>query len=177
MSFAVAWNKSNFLISFGVSLLALALSRCLESNLENMGNKTRVFNKTDDRNTRKYKTKAVSIFCGLHWLAIHHYLIASSTHCSNIVEGMMTSSNGDIFRVTGHSCGDFIAPCEVPAQRPMTQSFDVFFDPQPNKGLSKHWWGWWFQTPPCPLWRHRNGKCRIYQHTSTFACPNFKRAQ
>ena len=45
---------------------------------------------------------------------------------------------------------------EFPAQRPVTRSFDVFFDLRPNKRLSKQWWGWWFETPPCPLWRHRN---------------------
>ena len=47
-------------------------------------------------------------------------------------------------------------PGEFPAQRPVTRSFDVFFDLQPNKRLSKQWWGWWFETPPCPLRRHRN---------------------
>ena len=31
---------------------------------------------------------------------------------------------------------------EVPAQRPVTRSFDVFFDLRPNKRLSKQWWGW-----------------------------------
>ena len=36
-------------------------------------------------------------------------------------------------------------------------SFDVFFDLHPNKRLSKQWWGWWFETPSFPLWRHRNG--------------------
>ena len=41
---------------------------------------------------------------------------------------MMTSSNGNIFRVTGHLCGEFTGPCEFPAQRPVTRSFDVFFD-------------------------------------------------
>ena len=25
-----------------------------------------------------------------------------------------------------------------------------------NKRLSKHWWGWWFETPSGPLWRHCN---------------------
>ena len=25
-----------------------------------------------------------------------------------------------------------------------------------NKRLSKQSWGWWFETPSCPLWRHRN---------------------
>ena len=37
---------------------------------------------------------------------------------------MMTSSNGNIFRVIGHLSG----PRWIPAQRPVTRSFDVFFD-------------------------------------------------
>ena len=36
---------------------------------------------------------------------------------------------------------------EFPAQRPLTGSFDVFFDRRLNKRLSKQSWGWWFQTP------------------------------
>ena len=36
------------------------------------------------------------------------------------------------------------------------RSFVVFFDLHPNKRLSKQWWGCWFETPSCPLWRHRN---------------------
>ena len=47
-------------------------------------------------------------------------------------------------------------PGEFPAQRPVTRSVGVFFDLRPNKWLSKHWWGWWFETPWCPLWRHCN---------------------
>ena len=65
---------------------------------------------------------------------------------------MMTSSNGIIFRVTGPSCGKFTG--EFPSQRPVTRSFDVFFDMHLNKWLSKQSWGWWFETPSCPLWRH-----------------------
>ena len=68
---------------------------------------------------------------------------------------MMTSSNGNIFRVTGHLCGEFTG--EFPAQRPVTRGFDVFFDLCPNKRLSKQWWGWWFETPSWSLWCHRNG--------------------
>ena len=45
---------------------------------------------------------------------------------------------------------------EFPAQRPVTRSFDVFFDLCPNKRLSNHSWGWWFETPLGPLWRHSN---------------------
>ena len=46
---------------------------------------------------------------------------------------------------------------EFAAQRPVTRSFDVFFDLRPNKRLSKQLWSWWFETPSCPLWRHSNG--------------------
>ena len=49
-------------------------------------------------------------------------------------------------------------PGEFLTQRPVTRSFDVFFDLRPNKRLCKHWWGWWFKTPSRPLWRHCNDK-------------------
>ena len=69
---------------------------------------------------------------------------------------MMTSSNGNIFRVTGHLCGNSPVTGEFLAQRPVTQSFDVFFDLHLNKPLSKQSWGWWFETLSRPLWRHCN---------------------
>ena len=67
---------------------------------------------------------------------------------------MMTSSNGNNFRVTAHLCGEF--PGEFHAQRQVTRSFDIFFDLRLNKQLNKWWWGWWFETPSRPLWRHCN---------------------
>ena len=45
---------------------------------------------------------------------------------------------------------------EFPAQRPVTRSFDVFFDLRPNKRLSKQSLGWWFETPSHSLWRQCN---------------------
>ena len=42
--------------------------------------------------------------------------------------------------------GISLVPGEFLAQRPVTWSFDVFFDLHPNKQLSKQWWGWWFET-------------------------------
>ena len=69
---------------------------------------------------------------------------------------MMTSSNGNIFRVTGHLCGEFTGPRWIPA-KPVTRSFDVFFDLRLNKRFSKQWWGWWFETQSRPLWRQCNG--------------------
>ena len=62
----------------------------------------------------------------------------------------------NIFRVTGPLCGEFTGPGEFPTQRPVTRSFDVFFDLCLNKRLSKQSWGWWFETQSWSLWRHSN---------------------
>ena len=64
---------------------------------------------------------------------------------------MMTSSNGNIFHVTGPLCGEFLS------QRPVTRSFDFFYL-HLNKRLSKQSWGWWIETPSRSLWRHCNDK-------------------
>ena len=45
---------------------------------------------------------------------------------------------------------------EFPAQRPVTRSFDVFFDLRMGTRLSKQSWGWWFETPSRSLSRHCN---------------------
>ena len=45
---------------------------------------------------------------------------------------------------------------EFPAQRPVTLSFDDFFDLHLDKRLCKQLWGWWFETPLRPVWRHSN---------------------
>ena len=45
---------------------------------------------------------------------------------------------------------------EFPTQRPVTRSFDVFYDLRLNEQLSKQSWGWGFETPSRPLCRHRN---------------------
>ena len=52
--------------------------------------------------------------------------------------------------------GNSPVPGEFPAQRPVTRSFDIFFDQRPNKRLSKQSWGWWFETLSWWLWRHCN---------------------
>ena len=82
---------------------------------------------------------------------------------------MMTSSNGNIFRVTGPLCGEFTGPGEFPTQRPVTRSFDVFFDLRPNKRLSKQSWGWLFETLSRSLWRH----CNVFGCTCTVVLYEF----
>ena len=87
---------------------------------------------------------------------------------------MMTSSNGNIFRVTGPLCGKFTGPGELPWQRPVTRSFDVFIDLRLNKRLSKQpAWCWWFEMPSRSFWRHCNVcfafSIKILKSLSTFA--------
>ena len=63
--------------------------------------------------------------------------------------------------------GNSPATGEFPAHRPVTRSFDVFFDLRLNKRLSKHSWSWWFETLSRTLWRHCNVKGTL------FHCPPF----
>ena len=81
----------------------------------------------------------------------------------------MTSSNGNIFRVPGHLCGEFAGYPEFSTQKPVTRSFYVFFDLRLNKRLSKQSWGWWFETPSRPSWRHCNA-CESQRYQFCFCC-------
>ena len=67
---------------------------------------------------------------------------------------IMTSSNGNISVLTAICAGNSLVTGEFPAQRPVTWSFDVFFDLRLSKLWGKQWW---FETPSCPLWLHCNG--------------------
>ena len=49
------------------------------------------------------------------------------------------------------------SPVNSPSQRPVTRSFDVFFDLRLNKRLSKQSWECWFGTPLRSWWRRPNG--------------------
>ena len=73
----------------------------------------------------------------------------------------MTSSNGNIFRVTGHLCGEFTDRRWIP---PTTASDAELWCL--NERLSIQWWGWWFETPSGPLWHHSNewiDECTVQQ--------------
>ena len=71
---------------------------------------------------------------------------------------MMTSSNGNIFRVTGHLCREFTGPWWIPHTKASDAELWCFFDLHLKKQLSKQPWSWWFETLSCPLCRHRNGQ-------------------
>ena len=57
---------------------------------------------------------------------------------------MMTSSNGNNFRVHGHLCGEFTGRRWIPRTNGH-ESGALMFDLRPNKRLSKQSWGWWFE--------------------------------
>ena len=63
--------------------------------------------------------------------------------------------------------GNSPVTAEFPTQRPMTRSFDVFFDLRLNKRLGQQSWGWWFETLSRPLWSHCNG-----DWSCSLACSN-----
>ena len=87
---------------------------------------------------------------------------------------MVTSSNGNIFRVTGHLCGEFTGPRWIPHTKASdAELWCFFFYLCPNKRLSKQSWGWWFETLSCPLWRHRNAiSCLMmtWRHQEPWYC-------
>ena len=67
---------------------------------------------------------------------------------------MITSSNGNIFALAALCEGNPSVTVGLPSQRPVTRSFDVFFDACLNKRLSKQSRDWPFETPWHSLWRH-----------------------
>ena len=69
---------------------------------------------------------------------------------------MIKSSNGNMFRFTGHLCGKFTGDQWIPRTKASDAEVWCFLWSAPDKRLSKQWWDWWFKTPSGPLWRHCN---------------------
>ena len=83
------------------------------------------------------------------WCEMQKWVVAFSAH-------MMTSSNGNIFRVIGPLWEEFTG--EFPAQSPVKRKFDVFFDLRLGKNSRRRW----FDTASRSLWR----KCNVIISTS-----------
>ena len=84
--------------------------------------------------------------------------------CAKIDPVMMTSSNGRFSELLALCAGNSPVTGECPSQRPMTPSFDIFFDLHLNKRLSKQSWRWWFEMSSRSLRRHRNVSVRSCRH-------------
>ena len=78
---------------------------------------------------------------------------------------MMTSSNGNIFRVTGPLWGESTGDRWISLTKALTRSFHVFFDLFMNKRLSKQSRRRWFETPSCSLWRDCQMHCLQWKST------------
>ena len=99
---------------------------------------------------RLIRSAPVSTRCCPHRLIIAHpssavFWWVTQYGPLSILKTMMTSSNENIFRVTGYLCWEFTG----------------------------HWWGWWFEMPSCPLWRQCNdyivGFVQYCSNSSTLA--------
>ena len=89
-----------------------------------------------------------------------------------ITQDMMTSSDGNIFRVTGPLCGELTGDRSIPRTKASDVELCCFLWSTSKWRLSKQSWEWWFETLPCSLWRHcygysalntRLGKIRSYR--------------
>ena len=100
-----------------------------------------------------------NIFLGYYWLQIFY----SKWNISCSLRYTWWRHQVETFSALLAICaGNSPVSGEFPAQRPVTQSFDIFFDLHLNKRLSKLSWGWWFETLSCPLWRHCNAIFHTY---------------
>ena len=74
------------------------------------------------------------------------------THCNSWWRHQM-----ELFSTLLALCaGNSLVTGEFPSQRPVTRSFNVFFNLRLNKRESKQSLGWWFDAPSRSLWRHYN---------------------
>ena len=71
--------------------------------------------------------------------------IASHAHCKDHSRFPWWRHPMETFSALLAICaGNSPVTGEFPAQRPVTRSYDVFFDLRLNKRLSKQSWAWWF---------------------------------
>ena len=85
------------------------------------------------------------------WLLIYAIIAIFLLH-------MMTSSNGNMFYVTGPLCGEFTGHRWIPCTKASGAKLWCFLWSAPgmNKRLGKQLRDWWFETPSRILWRHCN---------------------
>ena len=82
------------------------------------------------------------------------------------LQPMMASSNGNIFRVTCHLCGEFTGHRWLPLTKASDADFDVFFELRTNKRLSKQSFSEFFQP--------NRAITELQRHTETQAHPCHK---
>ena len=83
------------------------------------------------------------VFPKTQWMRHNWWRLSSWHHRMETLSALL-----DLYARNSPVIGEFLS------QKPVTRSFDV--DLCLNKWLSKQSWGWWFETPSRPLWRHCN---------------------
>ena len=117
-----------------------------------------IFLKEYDKILSYYTTLYFSYCFGHWWLEWQSDPVAKFCLTSTCqYTGMMTSSNGNIFRVTGLCPRNHRSPLNSPHKGQWRGALMFFLHLCLNKRLSKQSWGWWFETPSRSLWRHYNG--------------------
>ena len=120
---------------------------------------------------------ALSVHCSLEQIMHEAQLVcAKANHALVMPKSPWWRHETEAFSALLAICAENSpAPGEFPAHRPVTRSFDVFFDLRLNKRLSKQSCGWWFETPWRPLWRHRNAESKLHRshvHNILESCVN-----
>ena len=106
-------------------------------------------------------------------LLVYWYLVGSARTISSLF------NHDDVIKQTRYwpyvrgihrsLLGDSPAIGEFPLQRPVTRTFDVFFDLRLNRRLSEQSISRWFETTSHSLWSHCNGNTRLHFVCSCFS--------
>ena len=112
----------------------------------------------------------VAMLCVCHATPYNQNIAVRSWHLLNVWYTLVYHTGTVWWRHHMETFSAFLAICarnspvtgKFPSQRPVTRSFDIFFDQCLNKRWSKQSGGWWFKTPSRPLWRHCNGNRTFY---------------
>ena len=94
--------------------------------------------------------------CYKYWIEVNENIFNMMTSWRGHI--LMTSSNGNIFRVTGPLCEEFTGHRWIPRTKAVTRHW-CFLYLRLNKRLSVQSWGWLFGTLSRSIWRHCNVLC------------------
>ena len=94
----------------------------------------------------------------------HRVSVLSFRYCRGNQRSWWRNQMETLSALLALCAGNWLVTDEIPAQRPVTPSFDIFFDLRLNNRLSKQSWGRRFETLSRPLWRQSYIYTCIYIH-------------
>ena len=99
----------------------------------------------------------------------------SDTLAVSCIHNMMTSSNGNIFRVTGPLCGEFTGHRWIPLTKASDAELWCFLWSAPEWTVEQIKWVWWFETPSRSLWRHCNDNIERHRAHTVVSWPTLQK--